>query len=177
MSPRLIFLLGGARSGKSALAVRWARALAQDAVTFLATARAEDAEMRARIAAHRRQRPAAWLTWETPRQAGQALRRVRTPVAVLDCLTLLVSNALLEEGPQAVEEEIRELLTGWRAWGGVLLVVSNEVGQGIVPVNALARNFRDVLGRANAQVRAAATQAYFVVAGGVLPLQTPPPLP
>lgn len=177
MPPGLIMLIGGARSGKSALAVRWAAALGREQVTFLATARAEDDEMRQRIAAHRAQRPAEWLTLETPRHVGRALARVPHRVAILDCLTLLVSNALLEEGKDAVEAEIHELLDAWRAWRGTLLVVTNEVGQGIVPVNPLARRYQDALGWANQQVRAASTAAYYLVAGGVVPLQAPPAQP
>ena len=175
---RLFFLLGGARSGKSILAVRWAYALGREQVTFIATAQALDAEMRQRIAAHRAERPAAWQTLEAPRGVGQALRtQARHAVAVLDCLTLLVSNALLEGGPPAVQDEVRQLLEAWRAWGGTLLVVSNEVGLGIVPLQALARQYRDWLGWANQQVRAAATRAYWVVAGGVVPLRDPPARP
>jgi len=177
MTLRLILLLGGARSGKSALAVRWAQTLGGDAVTFLATARAEDDEMRQRIAAHRAQRPDAWRTLETPRHVGVALRRVPHRVAILDCLTLLVANAWLEEGPAAVDAEITGLLRAWRAWGGTLLVVSNEVGMGIVPVHPLARAYRDALGWVHQRVRAEATQTYLVVAGGVIAVEEPGPRP
>ncbi len=177
MPPRLILLLGGARSGKSALAVRWAYALGRDRVTFIATARAEDDDMRQRIARHRAQRPRLWQTLEAPRGAGQALAQAQHRVAVLDCLTLLVSNALLEEGPSAVQAEVTELLDAWREWAGTLLVVSNEVGMGIVPANALARAYRDALGWANQRLRAAAQAAYLLVAGGVVPIAPPPEAP
>ncbi len=177
MPARLILLVGGARSGKSALAVRWAYALGQDQVTFLATARAEDEDMRQRIAAHRAQRPPLWTTIEAPRRVGQALEQVHHPVAVLDCLTLLVANALMDEGPAAVQAEVTALLDAWRSWQGTLLVVTNEVGMGIVPANELARTYRDVLGWANQTVRAASDAAYLVVAGGVVRVDEPPRQP
>jgi len=174
---RLILLIGGVRSGKSALAVRWAAALGGEQVTFLATARAEDEEMQQRIAAHQAQRPASWPTIEVPRHVGRVLAQVSHRVAILDCLTLWVSNTLLEDGEAAVATEMEELLSAWRTWRGTLLVVTNEVGQGIIPDNALARRYQEALGWANQRLRQEATKAYYVVAGGVLPLNPPPARP
>lgn len=94
----LILITGGARSGKSAYAERRAAELAPHAVTYVATAQALDAEMRRRIERHRRDRPPGWVTVEAPRHAGEAIRRAATPVVLLDCLTVLASNAMLASG-------------------------------------------------------------------------------
>ena len=154
------------------MALERARALGGDAVTFIATASAGDEEMAARAAAHRAERPAVWETIEEPREAAAALARARHDVVVLDCLTLLVSNLLLAGGEEAVRREVEALLDTWRAGGKTLIVVSNEVGMGIVPENALARRYRDLLGWANRTVAAAADEVRLVVAGRELPLET-----
>ncbi len=167
---RLIFYTGGARAGKSAAALARARALGEDEVSFIATARADDEEMARRIEAHRDERPAAWETIEEPRDAAGALRRAAHEVVVLDCLTLLVSNLLLEGGEEAVRTGVSDLLETWRKSGKTLIVVSNEVGMGIVPENALARRYRDLLGWANRTLAAAADEAWLVVAGRQIPL-------
>ena len=167
---RLIFYTGGARAGKSAAALARARALGEDEVSFIATARADDEEMARRIEAHRDERPAAWETIEEPRDAAAALGRAAHEVVVLDCLTLLVSNLLLEGGEEAVRAGVSGLLETWRKSGKTLIVVSNEVGMGIVPENALARRYRDLLGWANRTLAAAADEAWLVVAGRQIPL-------
>ena len=167
---RLIFYTGGARAGKSAAALALARALGEDEVSFIATARADDEEMARRIEAHRDERPAAWETIEEPRDAAAALGRAAHEVVVLDCLTLLVSNLLLEGGEEAVRAGVSGLLEAWRKSGKTLIVVSNEVGMGIVPENALARRYRDLLGWANRTLAAAADEAWLVVAGRQIPL-------
>uniref|UniRef100_UPI00257ECB44 bifunctional adenosylcobinamide kinase/adenosylcobinamide-phosphate guanylyltransferase n=1 Tax=Oceanithermus sp. TaxID=2268145 RepID=UPI00257ECB44 len=159
-----------ARAGKSAAALARARALGGEAVSFVATAEAGDEEMAARAAAHRAERPAAWETIEEPRDAAAALARARHDVIVLDCLTLLVSNLLLDGGEAAVREGVQALLAAWRESGKTLIVVSNEVGMGIVPTAALARRYRDLLGWANRTVAAAADEVRLVVAGRELPL-------
>ncbi|NPA06268.1 MAG: bifunctional adenosylcobinamide kinase/adenosylcobinamide-phosphate guanylyltransferase [Chloroflexi bacterium] len=174
----LVLLLGGARSGKSQTAVQWARAVGRDAVTFIATAQALDDEMAARIQRHRAERPAAWETLEAPRDAARAVLRARHDVIVLDCLTLLVANALLDDGPAAARREVQDLLEAVHTrQPRLMLLVSNEVGLGIVPEGRLARAYRDLLGWANQQVRAAARAAFFFVAGGMVPLHPVPPSP
>ncbi|WP_456477187.1 cobyric acid synthase [Oceanithermus sp.] len=169
--PRLVLYLGGARAGKSAAALARARALGGEAVSFVATAEAGDEEMARRIAAHRDERPVAWETIEEPRDAAAALARARHDVVVLDCLTLLVSNLLLDGGEAAVREGVQALLGAWRRSGKTLIVVSNEVGMGIVPAGALAREYRDLLGWANRAVAAAADEVRLVVAGRELLLE------
>lgn len=178
MAGKLILVLGGARSGKSSYAERLAVELGGPHVLYVATAQAFDDEMRARIAAHRAARPAGWRTLEAPRLAAARLAEAveDATVVLLDCITLLTSNALLalgDEPPAAAAEEtvnreVSALLAACRASAATWLVVSNEVGLGLVPPYPLGRVYRDVLGRANQRLAAAADQVLFMVAG--LPL-------
>ena len=152
----LVVLVGGARSGKSTLAVE--RAAAEGApVTFIATGEAGDEEMAARIALHRAERPTDWTTIEEPVDVRGAIYSVPPgDTVIVDCLSLWVANG----GNGAVLAP--------RA--GLTIAVTNEVGLGIVPENALARAYRDDLGRVNASWVDAADEAYFVVAGRMLRL-------
>lgn len=176
MLPRLILILGGARSGKSAYAETLAGQLGRR-VLYIATAEAKDQEMAERITAHRRARPPEWDTLEAPQHVAAALAGLDTrPDAILlDCLTLLVSNMLLaQEGEPpgdietAVLAEIEAILAVRVEKAAPLIVVSNEVGLGVVPASNLGRLYRDLLGRANQQLAAQADQVIFMVAG--LPL-------
>jgi adenosylcobinamide kinase/adenosylcobinamide-phosphate guanylyltransferase len=172
---RLLLILGGARSGKSAYAQRLAQELGGDDVLFVATAEAWDEDMAQRIARHQQERPAAWRTLEIPRQVGQALALYvhDTTVVLVDCLTLLVSNTLLHCGATpdpaaaeaAVQEEIAALVQTCQATAATCIVVSNEAGLGLVPDNLLGRLYRDLLGRANQALAARAEAVYFMVAG------------
>lgn len=170
----LTFLLGGARSGKSSLAVRLAEASGAP-VTFVATSEARDAEMKERIRRHRHERPAGWRTIEEPVDLLTALAVTPTHEAVvIDCLSLWVSN-LLERAHS--EREIAELAGGVAEVAasrpGTTIAVSNEVGFGIVPTNALARSYRDVLGRVNHAWAQTAARSALVIAGSLLPLASP----
>jgi adenosylcobinamide kinase/adenosylcobinamide-phosphate guanylyltransferase len=168
-------ILGGARSGKSAYAQRLAQELGGDTVLFVATAEAWDEDMAQRIARHRQERPTAWRTLETPRQVGQAIacHLYDTTVVLVDCLTLLVSNTLLHcgESPDpataeaAVQAEVTALVQTCQTTAATCIVVSNEVGLGLVPDNPLGRLYRDLLGRANQVLAARAEAVYFMVAG------------
>ena len=167
----LVVLLGGARSGKSQLALQLAER-AQAPVVFLATGEARDEEMADRIAHHRQERPASWATVEEPVELEQAVIGVDgTATLIVDCLSLWVSN-LIERRPTP-EIEAAAAAAAQVAAGrpGLTVAVSNEVGLGIVPLNALARSYRDVLGRVNALWVAAADEAYFVVAGQTIKLE------
>lgn len=161
------FVLGGARSGKSALAERLARETGLARV-YLATAQAFDAEMAARIARHRADRGEGWRTVEAPHDLAGALARVdgEACVVLVDCLTLWLSNRMLAGAD--VEAESAQLCTALAAMRAPVVAVSNEVGFGIVPDTALGRRFRDAQGRLNQQVAALADLAVLVVAG--LPL-------
>jgi adenosylcobinamide kinase/adenosylcobinamide-phosphate guanylyltransferase len=168
----LTLILGGARGGKSAFAQALA-AKRGERVTFIATAEPGDEEMRARIAQHRAFRPKHWLTIEAAfgTAAAVAAAATRSEVVVLDCLALLVSNLLLAAGEdytaaeEQVEGEISGLLRAYQAGKADLIIVSNEVGMGVVPAYPLGRIYRDLLGRANAQVARAADRVYLMVAG------------
>jgi adenosylcobinamide kinase/adenosylcobinamide-phosphate guanylyltransferase len=165
-------ILGGARSGKSALALRRAEALAQSghAVTWLATAQALDAEMGERITRHRDERPAVWRTVEEPLRLAQALHGCASDGAcvVVDCLTLWLTNLMLADDAGLLERETAALLAALPALPGEVILVANEVGLGIVPDNPLARRFRDEAGRFNQAIAMLCERVTFVAAG--LPL-------
>lgn len=168
----MTLLIGGARAGKSTLAVR--RAVESGLpVTFVATAEALDAEMTERVARHRAERPAGWTTVEAPRDLEAALREIAPGDAVIvDCLTLWVTNLLLDgagEDAIAARAEEAALLAAQR--GGPTLVVTNEVGSGVVPSSELGRRFRDALGIVNSIWSEHASETFLVVAGGVLELK------
>ncbi|GIW33981.1 bifunctional adenosylcobinamide kinase/adenosylcobinamide-phosphate guanylyltransferase [Meiothermus sp.] len=169
MQARLILVTGGARAGKSAFAQEWAQALGEP-VSFIATAQALDEEMRQRIARHQAERPPGWETLEEPLEVPQALARALGRVVLLDCLTLWVSNLML--AGREVLPELENLLALWAETGKTLLVVSNEVGMGIVPDNALARRYRDLLGAANRRIAEEADVVYLLVAGIPLKLKS-----
>lgn len=170
----LTVLIGGARSGKSDLACRLVQATGRP-VVVLATAQAGDDEMTARIARHRADRPAAWGTVEEPLAVLDAVAGVDPePALLLDCVTLWVSNAMAAGwDDQRIEDHAGALADALAARRGPSVVVSNEVGQGIVPIDRLARRFRDVHGRVNCALAARADEAVLVVAGRVLPLRDP----
>jgi adenosylcobinamide kinase/adenosylcobinamide-phosphate guanylyltransferase len=170
----LVVLLGGARSGKSRLAVdmgkRW-----QGRVALIVTGEARDEEMADRIKRHRAERPDDWDTVEEPLDLDAALGSVPDDaLAIVDCLTLWVSN-LLEKGVKDSEivELARHSAAVAAARPGDAIIVTNEVGSGIVPANALARRFQDVLGRVNSIWAEASDRSALVVAGRVLPLWGP----
>jgi len=187
----LYFILGGARSGKSDYALELARGLAGDGpILFIATAQAGDDEMAERIARHRSERPGHWQTLEAPLHIGRRWRGypISNPqssipsAALLDCLTLLVANLLFAEGadpetdPESlfqarVDGEIDELLAAQAEMNVPLIVVSNEVGLGIVPAGRISRLYRDLLGRANRRLAAAADHPLFLLAGIPLDLK------
>jgi adenosyl cobinamide kinase/adenosyl cobinamide phosphate guanylyltransferase len=167
----LTFLLGGARSGKSALAVELARDWAGP-VTVIATAEARDEEMAERIRLHRDERPAEWVTVEEALELEAALRSVNDEsAAVVDCLSLWVSNLIGRgDGDDVIEARGRSVAAVAAEREALTIVVSNEVGLGVIPATELGRRYRDVLGRINAECAAAADRAVLLVAGRQLPL-------
>ena len=175
----LTLILGGARSGKSTYAEALAPKLGRK-ILYVATAEALDDEMRSRVALHQARRPSDWSTCEVPLGVGTALTTwldgTRGTVILLDCLTLLVSNVILSACPDpgepdgqvawdAVQQELDELLEAYRLLGAHLIVVSNEVGLGVVPPYSLGRTYRDCLGRANQVLAGAADRAILMVVG------------
>lgn len=165
-----VFVLGGARSGKS----RFAEQICRDsglALNYLATGRAWDDEMGTRIEAHKHDRANhGWTTHEEPLDLVGALVRIDGPgrVVLVDCLTLWVTNLMMEEGRDVAAESaaLADLLPSLKAR---IVLVSNEVGLGIVPENGMARAFRDHAGRLHQLIAAKAADVYFVAAG--LPLK------
>jgi adenosylcobinamide kinase/adenosylcobinamide-phosphate guanylyltransferase len=167
----LTLLLGGARSGKSGLALRRARA-AGGQLVFVATAEARDEEMAARIARHRAERDPAWSTVEAPLELGAALVAApRDACVVIDCLTLWVAN-LLDRGADdaAVLASASAAARGAADRPGPTIAITNEVGLGVVPAHPLGRRYRDLLGTVNVAWAELATEALLVVAGRTLAL-------
>jgi adenosylcobinamide kinase/adenosylcobinamide-phosphate guanylyltransferase len=165
----LIFITGGARSGKSKLAVQLAER-SGGKVAFIATASAGDEEMAKRILLHKRSRPKGWTTIEEPMDVASAVARVQGhDVVIIDCLTFLLSNLMLENNGSnemdQVLDKIKGLAKAARDFEGIVIVVSNEVGMGIVPENDLARKFRDLAGRANQIMAEAADEVYVCFSG------------
>ncbi|MFC0409359.1 bifunctional adenosylcobinamide kinase/adenosylcobinamide-phosphate guanylyltransferase [Roseomonas elaeocarpi] len=158
----LTLVLGGARSGKSRHAESLFTALPQPWL-YLATAQAFDDEMRERIATHRERRGAEWQTVEAPLDLPAALLRARTQPALVDCLTLWLSNLLL--GERDLDAAANALETALMQRTAATVLVSNEVGLGIVPDNALARRFRDAAGTLHQRLAARADRVVFTVAG------------
>jgi adenosyl cobinamide kinase/adenosyl cobinamide phosphate guanylyltransferase len=166
----LLLLLGGARSGKSRLAVRLASE-GDAPVVFLATGEPGDREMAARIARHRLERPGGWTTIEEPRVLREVVASAPPDATlVIDCLSFWVANVLESRTVEQIEAEAADA-AALAAARGRTIAVTNEVGLGVVPATPLGRAFRDVLGRVNAVWAEAAEEAYLVVAGRVLPLK------
>ncbi|TNC73003.1 bifunctional adenosylcobinamide kinase/adenosylcobinamide-phosphate guanylyltransferase [Rubellimicrobium roseum] len=171
--PKLTLVLGGAASGKSF----WAEQLVGRAgrpKAYIATAQAWDAEMQAKIARHREMRGPLWRTIEAPRDVASTLGGILpTETALLDCATLWLTNTMLAEADLPTEEE--RLLAALGACPAPVVVVSNELGLGLVPETALGRRFRDAQGRLNQRLATQADLVVFVAAGlplvlkGVLP--------
>lgn len=166
---------GGARSGKSAFALALARSLGERR-GFVATAEVRDDEMRARIERHRRERGVDFETIEEPLELVGALSAIRdVDVVVVDCLTLWLSNLLLRgEAPAGIEGQVEALRAGLAAAPFHTVLVTNEVGMGVVPETALGRAFRDVAGRAHQALAANADRLYLAVLGTVLRLKPGP---
>lgn len=166
-------ILGGARSGKSALAERLAAACGD--VVYLATAQPLDGEMDARIAHHRARRPADWGCVEEPIALADALRAHAAPgrCVLVDCLTLWLSNVLAHPDGGAFERERSALLSALPGLEGTVLLVSNEVGLGVVPMGELSRRFVDEAGRLHQALGAVCERVAFVAAGLPLVLKGP----
>jgi len=178
---KLVLIGGGARSGKSAYAVQRALALGPRRV-FVATAEALDDEMRARIQAHVAERASSFTTIEAPRELEQAIESIQAraeavDVVVIDCLTLWLSNLLLADIPAAeIERRVDRLASVCEEAVFPLLIVTNEVGFGLVPENALGRCFRDLSGRAHQRLARSSGEVLLATLGCMLRLKPGPVL-
>jgi adenosylcobinamide kinase / adenosylcobinamide-phosphate guanylyltransferase len=170
-SGRLTLVLGGARSGKSRYAESLVMALPSPWL-YVATAEARDSEMVERVAVHQAQRGPGWTTVETPRDIAGALAANANTPALVDCLTLWLSNVLLADAD--VDAEIEHLDGALARTAAPVVLVANEVGSGIVPDNALGRRFRDLQGLLNQRIAVRADRVFLVVAGLPLTLKGSP---
>jgi len=180
-NPRLIFILGGARSGKSAYALKLAESIPGEKV-YLATAQALDEEMRERIKRHKKERGNNWTTIEEPINVVDVIKKNETPplnpsfskwgqggisgkynVILLDCLTLWISNLMHRK--TGVRRSIDKFVSTCKRSKANIIIVSNEVGLGIVPENHLAREFRDIVGYTNQRIAEVSDEVYFMTAG------------
>ncbi|MDD3925090.1 MAG: bifunctional adenosylcobinamide kinase/adenosylcobinamide-phosphate guanylyltransferase [bacterium] len=177
---KLMLVTGGVRSGKSSLAQCMAADSGRSAVCYLATAEALDDEMRDRIARHRQDRPPEWRTVEESRDPAGALAAMPgdTAIVIVDCLTLYLTNLLMDAGEQEFQsvrslvlDRIREMLAVCDQAAFDTIIVSNEVGMGIVPDSLLGRSFRDLAGEVNRMTAAAAAEVWITVAGIPLKLK------
>jgi len=163
---KITLILGGARSGKSSQALCLAKGCKK--VAFIATCQGLDKEMRLRIKLHQQSRPKHWRTFEEPGILTKLIREIGNDFdcIIVDCLTLLVSNRILAKNNQKeIIKEIQELLLVLSKKRARFIFVSNEVGLGLVPLNKLGRDFRDIAGMVNRIVAAKADQALFMVSG------------
>lgn len=178
---KIVLVIGGARSGKSTFAQQLAQKTSTK-VAFIATAEALDEEMAHRIIAHQKSRPPEWITIEAPTGIRQKFIEANANVdaVIIDCMTLLVSNMLMKSinDNQAdgtyleslLKQEVDEIMATARASDTLWIVVTNEVGSGIVPGDSLSRLYRDILGRVNQWLAAAADEVIYMVAGIPVPI-------
>ena len=172
---KIIFVIGATRSGKSAFAVETAKKIDAGRVVFAATCVPEDSQMRVRVAFHRKARPSAWKTVEAGADLLTALKKLSLgfKVVIIDCLTLFVSRLLMEGlEEKMIINKVRKLALFASKTPRTTIIVSNEVGAGIVPANDLARRFRDLAGTANQIVAKEADEVYLVVAGIPVKIQS-----
>jgi len=163
---KMIFITGGARSGKSTYAVSLAKK--HKKVAFIATCQALDKEMDKRIKLHQQDRPKNWKTFEEPQDVALLINGLdnRFDCILIDCLTLLVSNLLMaKRKEEQILEEIRNMLKNLKKKKAQTIIVANEVGLGLVPANKLGRDFRDIAGKVNQLAAKQADEVFFTVSG------------
>lgn len=168
MSKKLILITGGCRSGKSRYAIELAKQLNKPTTVYIATATFKDPEMAERIKNHQKSRPAEWQTVEEGKNIDTVLMNLKglSEVVLIDCLTMLTSNLLIEvKDPAQILHRIESLLKVINDSELTVVIVTNEVGAGIVPEGKLGRDFRDLSGIVNQLVAQAADEVYLMVAG------------
>lgn len=165
---KIVFVLGGARSGKSSYALNLAKGYGGKKPAFIATCEGRDKEMRQRIRLHRKTRPGHWRTFEETTYVATLLKKIGNEfdIILLDCVTLLLSNLLSENfSEKKIEKEIDAILSVLRKIKSRAILVANEVGLGIVPQNELGRKFRDIAGRTNQIIAEKSDEVFFIIAG------------
>ena len=165
---KIIFILGGARSGKSTFAVKLAKESGKKKIAFIATGQALDEEMKKRIMLHKKVRPVNFKTFEEPHDIDGLLKKVtgKFDLIIIDCLTLFVSNLLLKKhGEEEIYKKMDNILTLLEKIKATSIVISNEVGLGIVPDTKLGRDFRDIAGKVNQIIAKNSDQVFFMVSG------------
>lgn len=168
---KLTFIIGGARSGKSNLAAQMAKE-ENKRVVFIATAQVLDEEMERRVQLHKKERPHYWRTIEEHKNLIPHLEKINSSfdIAIIDCLTLYISNLFLEkEDEHRIEDHINTLIQALKTAAFKTIIISNEVGLSIIPDNALARKFRDLAGKINQIAAKQSDEVFFMVSG--LPLK------
>lgn len=163
----IIFIVGGARSGKSSHAMRIAKESGKR-VAFVATCEPKDDDLKKRVALHKRSRPGSWKTFEEPEKVARLVTKIgrKFDVVLIDCLTLLTSNLFLKgSGERSIRAETSSILAAIKKNGSRAIIVSNEVGLGIHPETKLGRDFRDIAGRVNQLVAKGSDQVIFMVSG------------
>jgi adenosylcobinamide kinase/adenosylcobinamide-phosphate guanylyltransferase len=163
---KISFVLGGARSGKSAYAQELAEG--KDPIAFIATCSPQDTEMKKRVKLHKQSRPAGWDTFEEPKNIVPLLEKKcgRYRVIVIDCLTILISNLMADKRNELfITNEINSILRVLKRVKAKSIIVSNEVGLGLVPMNKVAREFRDIAGRVNQITAKESDRVFFMVSG------------
>ncbi|MDD5408708.1 MAG: bifunctional adenosylcobinamide kinase/adenosylcobinamide-phosphate guanylyltransferase [Candidatus Omnitrophica bacterium] len=169
---KITLILGGSRSGKSTYALELAKK--HKKVAFIATCQGLDKEMRERIRLHKEARPRHWETFEEPKEPGKLIGKLSNSFdcILIDCLTLLVSNLVLSGNKQEqILKKIKELLSVLDKKKVRIILVSNEVGLGLVPANKLGREFRDIAGRVNQLVANKADEVFFIISGIALKIK------
>lgn len=177
---RLILVTGGARSGKSAFAEAKAKECGQN-VLYVATSKPIDDEMKQRIAKHRAQRPSEWETLEEYKNLDTAMSNILQgkDAVLLDCITIMITNLMLDESydwdnltrnnveeiENSIQHQIERLISFTKMSKLTFIIVTNEIGLGIVPASALSRDFRDIAGRMNQLIARAADEVYFCISG------------
>ncbi|MEW6101827.1 MAG: bifunctional adenosylcobinamide kinase/adenosylcobinamide-phosphate guanylyltransferase [Candidatus Omnitrophota bacterium] len=162
---KITFIFGGARSGKSSFSVKIAKARR---VAFIATCEPRDCEMKKRITSHQNSRPSFWKTFEEPLNVAALIRKIsgEYDLILIDCITLLLCNLLLKRfSEEKIEKEILGIISALKKGKVDSVLISNEVGMGIVPRNKLSREFRDIQGRANQIIAKESSKVYFMLAG------------
>jgi len=173
---KIIFITGGVKSGKSSYALKLAKKMDKE-VIFLATGSAKDEEMKERIRLHKKSRPSSWKTIEEGRDIIPVLSSIKPPhkIIIMDCLTFLVSNLLLDHHTEEfITEYIERIAKIILKSPHTAIIVSNEVGWGVVPESALGRKFRDILGKSNQIMAKYAQRVYLMVSGMPVNLKESP---